>query len=207
VNRIDKVNVSTGAVELLTQIPALFNFPRMSPDGRYLYALINWGMVRIDLRTKERVNTGTVAEPAFDLNSDGKRVAFVAREGASFALKVQSTDGGEERVVLRLRPDERIKSIAWKPGSDSIFLAKQNTETVQLFELDTRATSEPVPLGIFIKTWADISVHPDGRQLAFLDAEWLTEFWRIDGLSEAFAAAVRRSTASPGVRPRPGRSN
>lgn len=47
----------------------------------------------------------------------------------------------------------------------------------------------------------------NGRQLAFLDAEWLTEFWRIDGLSEAYAAAVRGSTASTGVRPRPGRSN
>jgi Tol biopolymer transport system component len=207
VNRIDKVNISTGAVELLTQIPAMFNFPRMSPDGGYLYALINWGMVRIDLRTKERVTLGTVAEPAFDLTADGKRLAFVAREGASFVLKVQSTDGGEEQLVLRLRPDERINSIAWKPGSDSIFLAKQNAETIQLFELDTRAASGPVPLGIFIKTWADISVHPDGRQLAFYDAEWLTEFWRIDGLSEAFAAAVRASTGSSGMRPRPGRSN
>ena len=205
--RIDKVGISTGAVELLTQIPAPLNFPRMSPDGRYLYALINWGLFRIDLRTKERVRSVSVDEPTFDLSSDGKRVAFVARVGASFVLKVQSTDGGEERVVLRLRPDERINSIAWKPGSDSIFLAKQNAETIQLFELDTSAASEPVPLGIFVRTFADISVHPDGRQLAFLDAEWLTEFWRIDGLSEAYAAAVRGSTASTGVRPRPGRSN
>ena len=58
--RVDKVNISTGAVELLTQIPAQLNFPRMSPDGRYLYALINWGLFRIDLRTKERVRSVSV---------------------------------------------------------------------------------------------------------------------------------------------------
>ncbi len=77
------------------------------------------------------------------------------------------------------------------------------TGTIQLFELDTRRAAEPTPLGIFVKTFADISVHPDGRQLAFLDAEWLTEFWRIDGLSEAFAAAVRGSAPAPAARPRP----
>ena len=202
INRIDKVNATTGAVELLAQIPALVNFPRMSPDGRYLYAVVNSGVVRIDVRTKERVNIATIAETAFDLTSDGTRVAYVARDGASFVLKVQSTDGGEERVALRLRPGERINSVAWKPGSDSMFLVKQNAETIQLFELDTRGTSEPVPLGIFVKTLANLSVHPDGRQLAFVDAEWLTEFWRIDGLSEAFAAAVRDSPSSK-VQPRP----
>lgn len=149
----------------MTQIPAQLNFPRMSPDGRYLYALINWGLFRIDLRTKERVRSVSVDEPTFDLSSDGKHIAFVAREGGSFVLKVQSTDAGEQRVVLRLRPDERINSIAWKPGSDFVFLAKQNAETIQLFELDTRAASEPVPLGIFVKTFCRHQC-PPGRQAA-----------------------------------------
>ena len=83
-------------------------------------------------------------------------------------------------------------------GTDALFLTIRNagTGTIQLFELDTRRAAEPTPLGIFVKTFADISVHPDGRQLAFLDAEWLTEFWRIEQVSP------RRSPPPFGVQPR-----
>ena len=109
--------------------------------------------MRIDLQTKDRVRLATAAEPIFDLSSDGKLVAFGAREGTSFVLKVQPTDGGGERVVLRLPPDERFNSVAWKPGADALFLAIGNagTGTIQLFELDTRRPAEPTPLGIFVR--------------------------------------------------------
>jgi Tol biopolymer transport system component len=205
VNRVDKVTVTTGAVELIAQIPGQLALPRMSPDGRYVYLLINSQVERIDLRTSERIKFSVVAEPTFDLSRDGKRLALVVREAGASLLKELPTAGGEGRIVFRPRPQERI-SVAWKPGSDALFLAKQNAEVIQLFELDT-SSSEPRPLPVFVKTLADISVHPDGRQLAFLDVDWLVDFWRIDGLSEAFAAASRASSVPLRAPSGPGRLN
>jgi Tol biopolymer transport system component len=88
--------------------------------------------------------------------------------------------------------------VAFAPDGKSMFFAKAGDGPSELFRMSISGESTPVGLGVFVTSFPDITVHPDGRRVAFLDNEWLVDFWQMSDLADAFAAAVRPQTAAQG---------
>jgi Tol biopolymer transport system component len=202
--QIDRVDVATGAVQsLVPSIGMPVSFPRLTPDARHLYFLAaETRLMRVDLATGQRTELIAIAE-WFDLSRDGSQLAFVQSNGPAYVLKLQPTDGSPSRDLIRFGPQDRINSISFVPDGQSLVFAKAGDGPFELFRVSTTGQPNPLPLGVIGgQSFPDVSVHPDGRRLAFIDNEWSGDFWQMNGLSEAFAAAVRAPAPIAATPPR-----
>ena len=175
------------------------------PEGRTIF----YGRVRLvvrDLDTGEdRIlypsRTGQVRELA--ISPDGQRLAFKGREwirdreeGLTFILVVPAT-GGEPRK-LRVATPYRA-GLAWmKNGKDILFGKEEEPSSPEgsrswgLWRISAEG-GEPQRLGLIAQEGADVaagnalvkdlSVHPDGRRVAFtLDRGYVNELWVLENL-------------------------
>ncbi|HMF94778.1 MAG TPA: hypothetical protein VKE96_10810 [Vicinamibacterales bacterium] len=210
--QVDRIDVATGAAHVLTKAEVPISYPRMTPDARHLYYQEGVGagttktVVRLNLAAKERSVISRTIE-GFDLSRDGSQLALVDRAASGPVIKVQPTDGGPARIVISLRPGDRITSIAFSPDGASLVYAKGESETLasEFFRMPLQGPPSPVALGVSATSFPDIAVHPDNQRLAFIDNEFQVDFWQMHGLAEAFAAATRAAAAPPssgGPRPK-----
>jgi len=123
----------------------------------------------------------------------GRLLAFLWSDGetGATAVKVVPIRGGEAKELIRIQLPEKLLTLAWMPDGRHILFGKQRSSGKQReFEIWQISVNgdEPRTTGLVIagQRLYGISVHPDGRYVAFTAGHPLRrEVWMIqDFLSE-----------------------
>lgn len=164
-------------------------------DGRTMF-FQRWGsgkasaIVARDVATGQERDVHSLAGPAVYASSpmaspDDRHVAVAVNEfdeNRSKAVIVVSLAGGEARALVR---DSRLPwppSIAWSPDSRSILFVKQPDSSDPKTELWLVPVQggEPRKLDLAASNMRDLTVHPDGRHLAFTSGSDRSEVWAME---------------------------
>jgi len=202
-----RIDVQTGSVSPLVRTTTIcgsncIESPVWSPDGRAIFERrATQSIVTRNLETGEEEELYRAVPPAsvhhwptsnLAVSPDGQRLAFVWTDGKAgiTALMVIPTAGGEPRELLRAQEPEMISVPAWTPDSRHIIYARSVAGEKRRFELwrISAEGGEPQNLGLAMAGLEPygLSVHPDGRRLAFTagtpDRE---EVWVLEGFLPA----------------------
>ncbi len=201
---LSMINVETGDVTSVVRrkLGTSINAAAWSHDGKQIFhnnrvhtgrTEYSWSIVAHNPETgedKELYGEEEYAPIALAVSPDGQQLAFHNRQ----TLQVMPTTGGEPREILRLQPPE-IMSIgttpAWTPDGRYIIVGKG-----EYYPDDPEATArelfdvwrfpveggEPQKLGFAMSAFHQLSVHPDGRRIAFTQpgARWEREIWAME---------------------------
>lgn len=211
-----RVDVNRGTTELLHRPkawgPPAFQ-PAVSADGRSIFYLDYDSepptnlLVRVALGGRDEV---TVARPdaghffaAFALAPDGLHAAVLTRnpqQGPS-VLSVMSVTGETSREVLRGAPLGPETQVAWTPDQRFLLVTAQDSgqKGMRLLRVPV-AGGPPEPMGLAADRIRSVSVHADGRRIAFEAAESRgSEVWALEnflpprvGRQESAVAGERR---------------
>jgi Tol biopolymer transport system component len=182
-NGIFKMDVQTGDVTAVRPSePLRFLYdPQASPDGKTIFYAGNhartennqttwrFSLLTLDLQGgKEReLYEGQVG---YVLSPDGRHLALADRE----ALKLMPASGGEPRELLRLQGPESIAEMAWTPDGRDLLFVKANPsnqeQSPELWQVRV-ASGEARKVGPLMKGLNGLSIHPDGRRIAFTAGE------------------------------------
>ena len=133
------------------------------------------------------------------ISPDGRRLAFKGQGSGGLILVVPAT-GGEPRKLLATHFPYR-GGLAWmKNGKDILFVKEfgedagspEGTRSSELWRISAEG-GEPQRLGLIVREGVDVargnaivrdlSVHPDGRRVAFtLDRGYMSELWVLENL-------------------------
>ncbi len=202
---IVQIDVDSGETTVLVERRGL-EWPVWGSDGKVIFIPriwssqgAPWNIVVRDLATGRENEIHGVEPPAYvtqlSVSPDGQQVAFVWSNRAAGMSAVQvigTTGGGELRELLRVSRPEAVLQPAWSPDGRYVLFARIGAgRKGQGFEL-WRVSSdggEPESLGLVmegLKPWG-LSVHPDGRRIAFTAAmQGPTETWVVKGLLSTF---------------------
>ncbi len=141
--------------------------------------------------------------PSFSVRRDGA-IAFIQARDQSQAVVVRTPDGAL-REVWKTAPPEYFMSVGWQPPGTHVIVARVSGPQVTGQPLNVRlwrvevGTGAVSPVGVEMTGLRDLSVAPDGRNVAFT-AGWPTrEVWVI----EHFLPPAPTATAA--TRPRSSR--
>ncbi len=196
-----RINVETGDIITGPKPDELFGYlPAFSRDGKTMFYQAAYTdpqkysvMVR-DLETNKDKELYSFTDPAhfasrLTLSPDGRQLAFVVAEdteGGSRVIKVMPAAGGEALDVLRGTQIPFCEApIAWVPdGASLIFLRqpKSHDSKTDLW-LVSLMGGEPRKLDLSADGMKDISLHPDGRHIAFTEAENKDEVWVLENIT------------------------
>jgi Tol biopolymer transport system component len=201
---IYRIDAQTGAVSTLIQEEGNnYRWPTLSPDGKTLsYLRINfakkvWTIRARNLQSGEEKELYSVSPPthailSMGLSPDGQQLALVvgdATKPQAVALKIIPAGGGEARDVCQITAVFSGNSrLVWTPdGQRILFVRRQDVATPakpadQTFELwQVSATGgEPQRLGLPMERLRDLSLHPEGRRLAFSAGQNKPEVWVME---------------------------
>jgi len=192
-----RVDVQTGEfdrVDLSTPAPIAMRAV-WSADGKTMF-YGRWGpaagastIVARDLATGREEQLHSVTEPSvyqspLSISPDGQRLAVVVRDkgGAARHLTVVPAAGGEARDVLRSTELSWPVSIAWTPDGQGVLFVKQpgtrNSKT-ELWLVPVNG-GEPRKLDLSAPNMRELSVHPNGRRIAFTSGGDRSEVWVME---------------------------
>ncbi len=127
------------------------------------------------------------------VSPDGRQLAFAKL--MPMTINLLPTTGGEPRQLLKVqRPDRiyRTAGIAWTPDGRSVLFAKKrggpkgpNPELWQV-PVDGGAAQN---LGLAMDGLRHLSLHPDGRRIAFTAGQQTSEVWMIENFLPSLAKA------------------
>ena len=132
------------------------------------------------------------------VSPDGRQVAFSTVGGtpewgtssapSSASLHMMPVGGGEVRHLLTMPGDTPyVTPIAWTPDGRGLFLTEplpftQGGRHIGLWRISLDG-GEPVRIDLQVDgEVADPSVHPDGRQIAFIGRVFTQEVWVVENL-------------------------
>jgi Tol biopolymer transport system component len=146
---------------------------------------------------EERTLHDCLAGLARAVSPDGRFVAFSCFDNGS-VLRVMPVGVGEARDVFRPREPLHFGSIAWSADGRQLLFVMRGLPDVENELWRVAATGgEPQRLGLALSSMSQLSVHPDGRTLAFSTGETRSEVWVIENLLPA-----SKMTAAPRARRR-----
>ena len=118
------------------------------------------------------------------ISPDGRQLAF--SDPGNQVLKVMPAAGGEPREILRLKDPETFcwnAGLAWTPDGHYILFGKQPDE---LWRIPAEG-GEPQKL-LAMDVLGHISIHPDGRRIAFTGGKEESEGWVMENFLPGFTA-------------------
>jgi Tol biopolymer transport system component len=161
--------------------------PQWSPDGKRIYYVTNLPDTGEVAMIERNLDSGAERDvfrrrglAGGELSPDGRYVA-VWRVDANEATRPASTPatvlliptaGGEPREFLRSTPAEEVFRIhlAWGPGGRSLLAQKNTAGGPQLWSIPIDG-GERRKLDLNFWNAVGMRVHPDGRQVAYVDGE------------------------------------
>ena len=148
-----------------------------------------------DVETGQEKELHSVADPSYYgsgavLSPDGQQLAFVvvaSTENRAKVLKVMPVAGGEARELLRGVPLPFPTLLAWAPDSRSVLFVPwpgPRESKDELWSVPVQG-GEPRKLGLTAENIRDLSVHPDGRHIAFTSTGGSVEVWVMENFLPA----------------------
>jgi Tol biopolymer transport system component len=196
--------------------------PRLSPDGNsFYYERRDFfkgaderidskdRIIRRDLRSGHEEIVYESPEKLqiwwpYELSPDGERLAIGEFRTNDFvvALKVRGVSGGHEtKEVVRLAaPREGVSSLAWTPDGQRLVYTKNRASKDKGADPQMEVWSTAVDSGQSVELKfsqpgiRDISLHPDGRQIAFCAGSGGRDVWVLEGLMLKPVAPTARTT-------------
>lgn len=163
----------------------IFSFRAVSDTGRY-------PIVVQDLETgqwKEIYNltfsNSSSYTTGLTLSRDGEQLAFSVSESGSRIIKVIPSMGGEVRELLRENKSLipiAFGTIVWASDGRSLLFVRSTTpggSKTELWQIPLQG-GEPRKLELAAENMHDLSVHPDGRHIAFTAGQIKSEIWVME---------------------------
>ena len=189
-----KVDVQSGKAD---RLPA-FDDPEVvksfgklidvSPDGGRVYYTKRSDdgprIAAMDLESgSERILSNEGAGSGLDpwaLSPDGTYIAFAIDDGNLHRLLVMPSVGGEPREIYRYEAEASwVQSIAWSRDGKSLLYSVRDAPWLWRI---AAAGGTPEKIGLSAEgTPAHLSVHPDGRRIAFTGSRKGAEVWVMEG--------------------------
>ena len=179
------INVETG--DIVASLPLAF-CAAWSRDGKAVFYLHNNPdkarlLVR-DLKTGQDKELSRDMLSSISVSPDGQWLAFSSFDSEqACALKVMPASGGKPRELLRLKQGESFWSIAWAPDGRHLFFVRRNysEKKYELWRIAVES-GEPQNLGVAMNVLSQISIHPDGRRIAYNYGASKSEVWVMENL-------------------------
>ena len=179
--------------------------PAWSRDGKAMFYLQSVNtpkrmlIVVRDTETGQEKELHSVADPAHyaggaTVSPDGQQLAFVVVAGTedrAKILKVMPAAGGEARDLLRGVLLPFPTPIVWAPDSLSVLFVPQpgaGSSKTELWSISVQG-GEPRKLELTAENMRDLSVHPDGRHIAFTAGQDRSEVWVMENFLPTLKAA------------------
>lgn len=190
------VNAQTG--EVTGMIPDAY-WGEWSRDGKAIFYARNPSeahkrrcMIARDLESgqdRELYHSLVGVGLSLAVSPDGQRIAFSSFEGKPMAaiLKVIPANGGEARELLRLN-GANFGGVAWSADGRQLFFVKRSSKGNELWRIPAEG-GEPRGLGVTLRAASQLSVHPDGRRIAFDGGETKSEVWVMENFLPTLKAA------------------
>jgi Tol biopolymer transport system component len=206
---LHRLNVTTGEITtvLLAKGGGAYILwagnPSFSPDGKYLYfrtyeadstGVAASRISRLDLQTGGQEDVFLPARPAelrlFALSPDGTRIVFGARSGKLDYIGVVPVAGGESKVIYEYPAGEFMRGflgLIWTADGKGVLYhrtgighASQNpADDLWLMSADGGSPRKLLSLtGVIM----NLTVHPNGREIAFSTTESVWEFRVLENL-------------------------
>ncbi len=190
-----RIDIQTGDFERV-DLQRPLGFPPVWPrDGETIFyhqgnpATKALSIVARNSKTGQEKELYSVTDPSFycagvALSPDGQQLAFGVREAESQSkvLKVLRIDGGEARDLLRRVQLPWPGSIAWSQDGFNLLFTREpgpgNSKT-ELWLIPVRG-GEPRKLGLTARNMRELSIHPDGRRIAYTSGGDRSEIWVME---------------------------
>jgi Tol biopolymer transport system component len=180
----------------------IYGMPAWSRDGKAIFYHRGRFIVVRDLETGQEKELHSLADNSSNyagglaLSRDGRQLAFAISESGSKIIKVMPATGGEPRELLR--GDQSLMritegSIAWAPDGRSVLSVRQpnpRDSRTELWLIPVQG-GEPRKLGLTAENMRDLSVHPDGRHIAFTAGGERREVWVMENFLPAAKPASK----------------
>jgi Tol biopolymer transport system component len=191
VHGLHKVDARTGKVSVLVAGAgrAGFHSPRISPDGKYaFYEQDSWEegifrLIRYNLETKRKkeIYQSEWQILEMDISPDGELLAFW--EIKDNTIKVIPVKEGDAKILYALESGG-INSMAWSLDGKYIFFSKIGEGEGQHGRCElwriSRDGGKPVKYPLAADGMEDLSLHPDGQQIAFKSGRSSSEIWVME---------------------------
>ena len=162
----------------------------ISPDRSTLYLLNRDAgkpttVVAVDLNTHTQSPLGTAG--SFALAPDGKSIAVIEhnRDAGTAILKTLPVSGGPAQTVLRFETGHRLLPMIRWAGIDRLvygrWIDKRNEPTAFSISI---AGGVPTEIDARIPGHPSLSIHPDGRRVAFEAGGTQFEVWALDNFGK-----------------------
>jgi Tol biopolymer transport system component len=156
------------------------------------------GIIEFDLKTGiEQVivpvaaGVNITAGNGCSYGPDGRTLAWSVREGrgpkSQHILRVRDADG-TIRELLRAMSPEWLMMHDWAPDGRALFIVRQfpmrpggGPERSELWRVPLDGTA-PLYTGLSVPTLRGVSVHPDGRTIAYTAGLPTWEVWAMEGI-------------------------
>ena len=201
-NGVFRIDARTGDVTTIVQLPLGFerSFPQWSPSGSHIYYRVplNEDAINGDVAFIERaLETGAEREltrgnlGSISVSPDGHWVAAQKsdRLTSSQVIVLVPIAGGETRELFRATSPEsmavQFSGLPWTPDSRSLIVRKRSAHNDMELWLLPIANEPPRKLDLDVSRWATgnrglITLSPDGRQIAFLSGQQISEVWVLE---------------------------
>jgi len=183
------IDARTGEATLVVE-GTINGYPQWSADGKRVFyrkgaqgQSADWTIVERDLATgaERAIVRGEIG--VFSLSPDGRSIAAPLgglRGAAAAAIVEIRVDNGEMRDLLRAAASERFAPYVapqWTPDGRAVLVRKRNPS--ELWLVPTTGAS-PRKVDVDVREWSfgavgQISIHPDGRRIAFLSGDMSNE--------------------------------
>lgn len=197
-----RIDSATGEVVAVVMTERGNNsYPQWSPDGTRIYYRhllpggSEYGVRERDLATgreREVVGGGFGLGP-INVSPDGRWIVLEKTVGPAAAITLIPVEGGEPREMLRVAQLERFaryQGMPWTPDGRGFLVRKRLPKSAELWFVPL--AGEPRKLDVDATAWSNgpvgaLSLHPDGRQLAFLlrSREPSTQVWVLENFLPA----------------------
>jgi Tol biopolymer transport system component len=120
------------------------------------------------------------------LSPDGQIFAYTtySKEKQTLALKTISAAGGETRELYNLKPPQGFRSIAWTADGHGILFSKAISDKAEepkceLWRIPAEGGAAQ-NLGFSMDQLSIMSVHPDGKHIAYMSGLYKGEVWVME---------------------------
>jgi Tol biopolymer transport system component len=194
-----RIDAQTGAVTVIPEAEGAGAHKQpgvWAPDGKAVFYRASDQDVHVltmrDVTTgreKELFRADGIRAGTLAVSANGRQLAFAAEyEGMRVkTIQVMPAAGGRPRELLRDNA-ETIWSLTWMPDGRDLLFVRNN----EVWRLPVTG-GEPQPVGLTMKGMRGLSVHPDGRRIAFTAGSPEIEIWVMENL---FSAAPTANAAA-----------